>query len=402
MPNPRRLSLVLIVLITVSALMTVSAEAKGFRLLYTFSGSTDGSGPTYMVQASDGNFYGTTYSGGAYGYGTVFKIDNKGKEAVLYSFQGSADGSAPQGVVMDSIGNLWGTTQNGGTYGFGTLFKIAPDGHAVWHSFQGYPGDGAGPVGPPILDQNGNLYGITMQGGNGSCQIGSWQGCGVVYALDTFSGYVGIVHNFQGWPTDGAIPAALILGSKGGFFGTTSLGGTTNCTNNTPGCGIVFKISSTGKEVILHSFTGASHDGDSPTGLLVDAQGNIYGTTVQGGTWGGGEVYELPSHGKITKLYSFKGGSSGQNPIGSLVRDNIGNTYGTTEYGPTHGCSGSGCGTIFKVSPKGKHNLLFAFPDGAQDGVVPTTGLMRTSSGVLYGVTQFGGAGYGVAYEFVP
>lgn len=384
-----------------STLISASAQSKGFSLLYTFTGSPDGSAPNYLIQTADGTFYGTTFSGGAYGYGTVFEIDSTGTETIVYSFQGTTDGSGPQGVVLDSLGNIWGTTQSGGADGYGTLFKIAGDGFAVRHSFAGYPLDGEDPIGPPVMDAAGNLYGITQGGGNGSCEIGPFEGCGMVFAFNTFSGYEGVVHNFTGWPTDGASPAALVINSKGDLYGTTALGGTTDCTNDTPGCGIVYKLSSTGKESILHSFTG-SPDGDNPTGLVLDPQGNIYGSTVEGGG-GLGNIYELPVSGKIIQLYSFTGGSSGENPEGSLARDKAGNLYGSTlNGGPSKGCAGSGCGTIFKVSSSGKETVLFVFPPDDVDGTSPTSGVFLGMSGELYGVAPFGGTGYGVAFEQKP
>src|SRR5579872_5799866 len=245
----------------VSSSLTSAVDAqKGFQLIHSFTGAPDGSIPTYVMQGSDGNFYGTTAQGGANGYGAIFEINEAGTESILYSFQGGTQGAAPQGIVRDSLGNFWGTALSGGAYGFGVLFKFAQDGYAVRHSFAGYPSDGASPVGPPLLASDGNIYGITQEGGDVSCEIGPNIGCGVVFAFNTFAGYEGIVHNFAGWPTDGAFPAYLILDGNGEFLGTTTLGGTTNCANDTPGCGTVFKVSSSGQEAILHSFTGA--DGD--------------------------------------------------------------------------------------------------------------------------------------------
>ena len=288
-----------------------------------------------------------------------FKIDSKGNETVIYSFQGGRDGYSPQGVVVDKIGNIWGTTEWGGTYGLGTFFKIASDGHAVRHNFEGYPTDGAQPVGQPVLMESGDLYGITATGGNGSCSFGSNQGCGVVFAFNNSSGYEGIVHNFTGWPTDGASPA-MILESKGELFGTTSIGGTTDCSNDTPGCGVVFKLTTTGEETILHSFKGSPKDGDNPTGLVLDAQGNIYGTTIEGGRFAAGNVYELTPHRKMIQLYSFRG--SGQNPEGSLVRDKSGNVFGTDLSRPRSGMFGLGVWNNFQDFPKREAHSAVRFP----------------------------------------
>jgi uncharacterized repeat protein (TIGR03803 family) len=138
--------------------------------------------------------------------------------------------------------------------------------------------------------------------------------------------------------------------------------------------------------------------------LILDAQGNLYGTTVEGGQFSLGNVYKLTPGRKMIDVYSFgPNGSAGQNPQGAIVRDAAGSIYGTTMYGPTNGCSGSGCGTIFKVSKNGKHTMLFAFPDSGDDGLIPETGVVLVPSGKLYGITAEGGASAnGVVYEFTP
>jgi uncharacterized repeat protein (TIGR03803 family) len=323
--------------------------------LYSFcaqSGCPDGYKPyAGLVQATDGNFYGTTYGGGAYGNcvgglvgcGTVFKITPAGALTTLYSFcaqGGCADGYTPfGGLVQATDGNLYGTTTNGGD-GAGTVFKITPSGTLTTLLVFDYS-DGDVPLDALVQATDGNFYGTTHNGG-GYYLLGNvfkMTPAGEVTTLYTFCSQGG------GNCTDGRNPgAALVQASDRNFYGTTNGGGVNN--NCEYGCGTVFKITSGGELTTLHSFNGA--DGQPPYAALVQAtDGNFYGTTAGGG-YGYGTVFEMTPAGEVITLYSFcsQGGNcpDGAGPTGGLVQARDGNFYGTTTYGGTYDG-----GTVFRL-----------------------------------------------------
>ncbi len=264
-------------------------------------------------------------------------------ETVLYSFKGDGtDGTNPYaGLVQDTQGNLYGTAYQGGMNAVGTVFMVDTTGkETLLYTFTGTMGDGAYPIGGLVRDGQGNLYGTTNQGGT--------SGRGTVFKLDT-TGKETVIHSFTGG-ADGTTPyAGLVQDTQGNLYGTTPQGGTSNK-------GAVFKVDTTGKETVLYSFTGAKGDGEYPfAGLVQDTQGNLYGTTSQGGTSGLGTVFKLDTTGKETVLYSFTGtGGDGANPYTGLVRDTPGNLYGTTRMGGDPTCQ---CGTVFKVDTTGKETV---------------------------------------------
>jgi len=370
------------------------------KVLYSFGGKPDGSSPVSpLVRDSAGDLYGTTYYGGASNLGAMFKLDTTGKETVLYSFPGGADGERPSaGLVRDAAGNLYGTADYGGNTacasGCGVVFKLdTASNYTVLHSFAGYPTDGALPRGL-IRDGRGNLYGTTYQGGTGSC---GKVGCGVIFKLDT-AGTETILYNFAGFPSDGAGPeGVLTVDASGNFYGLTSSGGTLCST-----CGTVYELDTAGKETVLYSFGGGA-DGSVPHGgLLRDSSGNLYGTAYSGGSFSGslcstagcGVVFRVAPSGTETVLYTFTGGADGANPRAYLLRDSSGNFYGTTFYGGSFSgsqCSTSGCGVVFRVALAGKEIVLHSFTGGA-DGANPRAGLIRDSSGNVYGTAEHGGA----------
>jgi uncharacterized repeat protein (TIGR03803 family) len=252
-------------------------------LLYSFAGGTDGSQPyAGLVRDGAGNLYGTTYWGGHFGYGTVFKLDATGEETVLYSFAG-ADGANPvAGLIRDMAGNLYGTTSSGGTVGDGTVFELDPSGkETVLHSFAGYPTDGWSPMAPVIRDSAGNLYGTTAD----YCFDG--YGCGKVFKLDP-AGSETILHSFT--PTTGGYEphGGLVLDAAGHLFGTTAYGG--NYSSCIPGCGTLFKLDASGRAIGQYSLNG---DGNPRDGLIRDASGTFYGTTEGDGGSEYGSVFEL-------------------------------------------------------------------------------------------------------------
>jgi uncharacterized repeat protein (TIGR03803 family) len=379
---------------------TVAAQSAGawtFSVFYGFKGP-DGAHPEAgLIRDAAGNFYGTTYAGGS-GYGTVFKLDASGKETVLHSFAGfPTDGQFPAAALLrDSSGNLYGTTYQGGTSYQGTVFKVDTTGtETVLYNFT-LGTDGGYPVGSLIQDAAGNLYGTTMEGGNLNCGFHGF-GCGVVFELDA-AGHETVLHSFTNAP-DGAYPEAnLIMDAAGALYGTTRGGGAANnCGSD--GCGTVFKLDVAGKETVLHSFTGLP-DGRNPNGGLIrDTKGNFYGTTVEGGIHktrnchavGCGTVFRLDAAGKETVLYTFTG-VGGWAPRGAVIRDSVGNLYGTTEEGGVLGACD--CGVVFKLDRTGKETVLYKFK-GGREGSLAQPGLIRDAAGNLYGTTQTGGPGGG-------
>jgi uncharacterized repeat protein (TIGR03803 family) len=311
------------------------------------------------------------------------------------------------GVIFDKSGNLYGVTSNGGSNGVGTVYELSPTGSGSWtqkvlHSF-GQGTDGQTPVGNLIMDSAGNLYGTTVYGGTGTCAT-TPVGCGTVYELVPGVGGVWTekrLHSFKG--TDGNYPGSgVIMDASGNLYGTTPDGGAFGSTYTG---GTVFELKFKGGtwgESVLHSF-GSTGDGQAPAaGLVLDASGNLYGTTGFGGTVGTGIVFELV-HGSSgwteNVLYSF---TDGGDPSGNLIFDGSGNIYGTTAFGgPT------GAGSAFELTPAGggvyTESTLFSFAENGFDGAEVHGGVVLDASGNLYGTAEFGGIGRsGVVFELTP
>ncbi|HEX3943884.1 MAG TPA: choice-of-anchor tandem repeat GloVer-containing protein [Rhizomicrobium sp.] len=378
-----------------------AAEAKNDHVLYSFAGGNgDGARPLAgLFTDAQGNFYGTTANGGSenecdqvggYGCGTVFKLAPDGTETVLYVFSGGADGSAPHSrPVMDAAGNLYGTTFLGGT-GTGVIFKISPAGkESVLYTFQGGNDGGVLNAGV-IFDDAGNLYGTTVYGGAA--------GQGTVFEL-TARGKFKTLYSFAGGSDGGQATSGLIRDGAGNLYGTTSEGGGVNCG---VGCGTVFKLTPQGQETVLYAFQGGDHDGASPFGVTMDSKGTLYGTTLFGGLdcdsyhYGCGTAYKLTAKGEETVLHFFTGGSNGANPMSGLLMDESGALYGSTEEGGDPACN---CGTVYKLSHRGKETVLHTFGAGS-DGRIPYSGLFMDAAGNLFGTTETGGTtGSGTVFE---
>jgi uncharacterized repeat protein (TIGR03803 family) len=319
-------------------------------VLHSFTGGTDGAEPEgRLVMDKAGNLYGTTYSGGASNAGTVFKVTRKGKEKVLHSFAGgAADGANPvAGLTVDSAGNLYGTTTAGGSSGNGTVFKVAVPTVAggawteeVLYSFgAGY--DGTIPIAGVTLDASGHLYGTTSAGGT--------YDYGTVFELtpSTPSWTEKILHNFE-MGSDGGVPyAGLVLGSKGSLYGAATEGGE----GGTNGGGTVFELTHGSGGgwtfTVIYALSGWNISGTFRN-LLLDS-GKIYATTHCDGANNAGTVYELTLSGDVwtyNSLYVFTGGTYGLYSFSNLVSDKQGNLYGTTNEG-----GANGFGTAFKVTP---------------------------------------------------
>jgi uncharacterized repeat protein (TIGR03803 family) len=415
-------------------------DASGHQtVLYSFTGGADGAFPyAGVIHDPAGNLYGTTAEGGASNMGVVFKLDPAGNQTVIHSFTGKADGADPDaGVIRDTEGNLYGVAESGGAKGYGVVFKIDTSGaETVLHNFTG-GADGAFPTGGLARDAAGNLYGTASEGGIAEL----YSGVGTVFKL-TPSGHLTVLHKFSGSP-DGASPqGALILDSSGNIYGTTSGGGVT--TNG--GQGTVFMVTPSGNETVLYAFTGGNDGAEPECGLIRDSEGNLYGTTAGGGPQSAGTVFEVTSPGHETLLFSFTFGDAGQYPEGSLVRDSAGNLVGTASYGgpgnvgvifelnssnqesilysfpnsadgylvdsplsrdaagnlygTTFYGGPAGKGVLYKVTPAGQETVLHAFVSGANDGSFPRGALALDNAGNVYGTTEYGAKGSGTVYKF--
>jgi uncharacterized repeat protein (TIGR03803 family) len=307
-------------------------------------------------------------------------------ESVLHGFGAqSGDGANPyEGLILDQAGNLYGTTMNGGTYGYGTVFKTTSTGQeSLLHSFSNTQGDGAYPLGGLLMDAAGNLYGTTTSGGP--------FGMGIVFAV-TSTGQESTLYTFQTTLNDGAIPyAPLIMDTAGNLYGTTNDDGF-------PYVGAAFKLDSTGRESALYVFGSQSGDGAHPTaGLIMDTAGYLYSTTINGGAYDLGTVFRLTPAFQESVLYSFGAQSAdAMHPEwGSLIFDTAGNLYGTTAAGGAYGW-----GAVFKLTSAGQESVLYSFLGPPDDGGDPFAGLITDKAGNLYGTTAYGGAyGYGAVFK---
>ncbi len=442
---------------TLTLLLTSTWAASQERVLHSFGNGTDGLYPfAGLIFDPAGNLYSTTAAGGTYGGGTVYELalspnaaGGGWTEQLLYSFCSQPycpDGATPvAGLILDAAGNLYGTTAGGGAYGEGTAFELMPNGSGGWteqvlHSFSASATDGGFPYAGLIFDAAGNLYGTTNQGGNFNAycgEYGSEYGCGTVFELmpNGSGGWTEkVLFSFcsQSNCTDGASPyAGLIFDAAGNLYGTSQYGGNFGGDCWAYGCGTVFELTPNGNggwtEKVLYRFCSQTNctDGGYPVaGLIFDAAGNLYGTTVLGGAYiNRGTVFELrPSAGggwTEEVLHSFdNNGTDGINPFTSLILDAGSNLYGTTKYGGAYdNCYGSSCGTVFELkrSPNAvgggwTEEVLHSFGSGT-DGVFPWSSLIFDASGHLYGTTSLGGTYYncqsgtltcGTVFEITP
>jgi uncharacterized repeat protein (TIGR03803 family) len=377
------------------------AHAQTLTVLYAFTGSPDGNSPFGgVVRDAAGNFYGTTELGGAYGRGTVFKVNSSGTETVLHSFGRGTDGAYPfAGVVRDAAGNLYGTTEFGGAYGLGTVFKVSSEGkEKVIATFSdgGYTGvNGCYPTGGLLLDKAGYLYGTTSGCGSGYDILGE------VFEMDRQGNHFQLLHSFHGPPHDGASPnyTSLQIDKNGNLYGVTDQGGAV-------GAGVVYELSASGSYTVLHSFAGGKTDGCYPYGTpALDGKGTVYGTTEQCGSHGQGIVWKLSSNGTETVLHDFDyfgHGRSGDGayPLAGVIRDEKGNLYGTTCAGGSARSSGS----LYMLTPTGVETVLHDFIV-EEGGWCPKAGVIRDSNGNLYGTTpeiDHVDSAYGTVWEYTP
>lgn len=395
--------------------------APNYKVLYRFTGQTDGAFPNAIIMDSSGNLYGTTQWGGDLncnanfnppGCGVVFQLTPSGDghwhEHVLYAFQGGADGGEPTAnLLLDASGNLYGTTTQGGnlnlcdgpySQGCGVVFELSPQGNGSWtesvlYSFQ-YASDGSQPSWL-TFDRAGNLYGTSyFDLGNVVFEISPPEQKGNSWTEQSLyeSGpYL--------WLAD-----QLTLDAKGNIYGTWF---TNSC------CGGVFRLQHSGRgwqESNLFYFGGAGNGNDPQSGVILDSKGRMYGALAAGGNnWGvafelkrsGDSWDQLTLHNFCSRNYCVDGAS----PVAPLVFDQLSNLYGTTEYGG--GACGSepdGCGVVFKLAPTRhgpwKETVLHRFKGGS-DGYGPNQPVVLDDKGHVYGTTANAGSGSGYGYGTV-
>ncbi len=306
-----------------------------FSVLHSFTNGVDGANPLAgLIQASDGNFYGASLQGVAASLGTLFRMTPAGALTPLHGFGGGEDGANPlAALVQGSDGNLYGTASTGGSNGVGTVFSLSTNGlfTPLW-SFNST--NGSYPAAPLVQGSDGKLYGTTSVGGT--------HDVGTVFSLNT-NGSFNSLASFD--YTRGAYPSnGLVQAPDGAFYGTAASGGTNG------GWGTVFRLTADGTLTPLHSFN--YEDGAYPVGGLVEAtDGNLYGTTSQGGIGGQGTVFQITTNGQLATLVWFNG-TNGANPQGALIQARDGSIYGTAEFGRTgyNGYSGAGDGLIFRLT----------------------------------------------------
>jgi len=400
------LAIAVVFALTVALSQSAQAQTRTWteQVLHSFGNGSDGVNPSGMILDSVGNLYGTTSEGGTYGVGTVFELTPNGHggriEQVLFNFYGPYGDGPLGGLIFDAAGNLYGTTQSGSDSNLGTVFELTPTAGGGWTEqvLHNFNGDGYDPLAGLVIDAAGNLYGTT-DGGNEDYPYGT------VFELTPTAGggwTAKVLHSFNA--ADGAYPwfGSLILDGAGNLYGTTLRGGTY-------GAGVVFELTPTMEgnwtETVLHSFSQNGTDGYFPFGgVIFDATGSLYGTTWIGGSNDAGTVFELTPTGDgnwtETLLHTFGGGTDGANPAAGLIFDAAGNLYGTTGAGGNYGY---GYGTVFELMPNGSggwtEQILYNFRN-SPDGNDPDTPLVLDSAGNIYGATGGGGTyGYGTVFE---
>lgn len=383
--------------VLVSAAMSApSANAQTFTLLHSFAGgTTDGYQPQAgLVQATNGDLYGTTNAGGSDDNGVIFKIAPSGTVTTVLSFDyatNSNDGSQPYaGLIQDSNGDLYGTTDAGGTSAQGTVFKVTLAGALTTLVSFSANADGSNPRAAMIRGSNGSLYGTTYLGGN--------NGVGTVFKM-TGSGKLTTLHSFNGSSDGGDPVAGLVQAANGDFYGTTYWGGASGAGTGT---GTVFRLTPKGKYTTLFSFceigSTTCTDGANPAASLVHGtNGDLYGTTANGGTNGYGTVFKITPAGAFTTVHSFDF-ADGATPVSGLIQATDGNFYGTTSGG-----GAAGAGTVFAMTPAGAVTTLYTFCSQANctDGSMPNAGLLQATDGSFYGTTfeNVSGSGGGTAFK---
>lgn len=376
------------VLLGVAAVLLFSTATRAqvtFTVLHAFDGA-DGTRPgAGLMQASDGDFYGTTTTGGASDYGTIFRVTSDGTLTVLHSFTGGAGGTYPVGPLIQATdGNLYGMTNSGGAASGGTVYKLDLNGGLTVLSSFDIVTKGILPQAGLVQGTDGDFYGTTEFGGplpSGPLPFGA----GTVFKV-TANGVVTVLHTFAPTSsgTDGSYPfTGVVQATDGNFYGTTAGGGT------------LYKVTSSGVFTALYNLPPPPPSLILfPVATLVQAtDGNVYGTATAGGATNLGSIFKLTPDGEFTTLYSFTGGADGKTPQAALIQGANGDFFGTTIAGGAFGY-----GTVFTVTSDGTLTVLYTFTGGA-DGATPRA-LMQAADGSLYGTTADGGTnGKGVVFH---
>jgi uncharacterized repeat protein (TIGR03803 family) len=415
----------LIATITLMLITASAARAQSFSVLDSFCTKitcTSGRAPSSLVQTTEGEFFATTITGGSnnnvlcsnvagvHGCGTVFKIAPRGTLTTIYDFcslPNCTDGALPGAALIQATnGDLYGTTEYGGTNNGGTVFKITPGGKlTTLYNFCALPNcaDGNLPVGALMQASNGDFYGTTSGGevsNHGKCTANEAVGCGTIFKI-TPGGVLTTLYSFCSQPNcaDGAFPsAALVQATNGDLYGTTAGGGPDLYPSGT-----VFKVTPGGKLTILYSFCSQPlcTDGQLPaTPMMQAANGNLYGTTADGGLSGVGTVFQMTPGGTLTTLYSFctqDNCADGANPYGALIQATNGNFYGTAQQQGVSQVADEAGGTAFELTPSGVLTTLHTFCStnaNCTDGAYPQGALLQATNGDLYGATVQGGGPY--------
>lgn len=332
-----------------------------------------------LYRNDDGNFYGTTSSGGTYTDGSVFMMTPTGAITILKQFNISVDGAYPNGeLIKGADGNFYGMTSAGGANSYGTIFKITPTGIFTVIRSLNITTDGSNPRGHLLLAGDGNFYGITYGGGA--------NGAGTIFKL-TPAGVFTVIHSMNKTTEGGNSYSSLTLGKDGNLYGVTYTGGTFNY-------GTIFKCTTTGVLTVLHQLNATTDGSGIQSDLIQATDGNFYGTAYSGGTGGVGTIFKITPAGVFTVLRSLIWTTDGSNPYGSLYQNSDGFLYGTTT-----GAGANGNGVFFKISMAGAYMVLHSF-SSATEGAAPKSAVVKGADGNLYGTTSTGGAnGWGTAYK---
>jgi uncharacterized repeat protein (TIGR03803 family) len=363
------------------AVMTIGASAQTVTYVHNFAGTTESAAPFYgtPVQGRDGHIYGTTF-GRSPTFGSIFRVSTAGEFRQLHAFDNTNGGNPYGGLTLASDGNFYGTTTYGGSAGLGVLYRITPNGaYTVLHQFAG-GSDGAMPYAPPIEGSDGHLYGTT----SGLAQSGAESYPSTVYEYIRQSSTFSTVYQFAADGSQGeGVVAPLVQANDGNLYGTASFGGMTNC-------GTVFRLSTSGTLSYDYSFPCGAGGAFPFGGVVQGSDGNLYGVTEIGGNdylgEGAGTVFKVDQNGVVSVLYIFPGFPREDVPVGGLMQATDGNLYGTTIEGGS-----ANYGTLFQTATTGAAKELYHFP-GYGENPALRAGFLQHTNGILYSTTSEGNA----------
>ena len=379
-----RKSVLLVAVVTAWLITPCLYGGITFTTLVSFNGANGANPVAGLVQGRDGNFYGTAPNGGANSNGTIFAISANGSFFTnLYNFSGGTNGAGPVGGLrVGADGNFYGTTYSGGMSNWGTVFRISTNG--TWTQLAQLGGtNGANPDVALVQAADGSFYGGTKYGGPYPNTTSGGTGYGSIFQITT-NGLLTTPVLFGG--TNGANPTALVPGKDGNFYGATTWGG-----NNSPvrfGLGTIFRLSPDGTFTNLYKFTGGNDGGFPQASLVPGNDGNFYGTTQVGGSNQIGTVFQITPDGQFQSLISFPDSNTGSYPYAALVPGSDGNFYGTTYIG-----GDNQLGSVFQIAPNGNLTKVISLTgtSGFYPGANPQGPVVQGTDGNFYGTTVNGG-----------